>query len=165
MRFFRRFRLSLIRARLLFSISGFIVWELKKRVFNFNSQWYFEDISENIQGDAEKFCRFPYLSELKSLFPFGKCRLWRVGRESFTNHVWRHFQHRLCATEVLKASKGEDVSLTVRNCAIYPVTWRRFPCVTGTPPSQHKTIWTNPVLDESNTKASYLLKITICLYL
>lgn len=42
MRLFNRFKLSLMRARLLFSISGFIVWK-EHRLFGLHGQLYIPD--------------------------------------------------------------------------------------------------------------------------
>lgn len=99
-----------------------------------------------------------YLSELESLFSFGHSLPGRKSLESFTSHVWRHFQGRLCARQMSRAEVREDVSLTAKGSGIYPGPWRRFPCVTGTPPSQHETIWTDQVYDENNTKPSNFVR-------
>lgn len=99
-----------------------------------------------------------YLSQLSSLFSFGNGKSWRERWGSFKSQIWRHFLCRICATEVFKPEVVGDVTVTTKRCGIYPRPWRRFPCVTATPPSQHKTIWTGLVFDRNNTKASFLIR-------
>lgn len=94
MRFFKRLRLSLMRARLLFSIRGFIVWKEHRE---FSCKTSVKSI------DATKCSHVAYLSELNGLFSFGNTNPLRKRRKSFIGHIRRHFQFDRFATWVLEA--------------------------------------------------------------